>query len=329
MHRRTALNHLGLTATAATLSVLGLSPALGQPAAFDALRIMIPAGPGGGFDQTGRSLGAALQASGLVKSIQYDNKGGAGGTIGLAQFLNTDKANPNALIVAGLVTVGAVHLNKTPISLANVAPIARLLAEANVIAVPASSKILTVRDLMNAIKTNPGAVAIAGGSAGGVDHLLAGLVAREAGADPSKVNYVAYTSGAEAVASLLGSHVAAGISGVGEFLPHIKSGRLRALAVSSAQRLPDVAIPTLKELGVEVELVNWRGVFAGPEISETQRDALGRAVDAAVKTTSWKQALDKLEWLEFYQPAKDFAPFVLAEQKRVGAIVDSLGLAKK
>jgi putative tricarboxylic transport membrane protein len=261
--------------------------------------------------------------------VQYENKGGAGGTIGLAQFLNTDKASPNALIVAGLVTVGAVHLNKTPVSLANVTPIARLLAEANVIAVPTASKIMNIRDLMAAIKANPGAVAFAGGSAGGVDHLLAGLVAREAGADPSKVNYVAYTSGAEAVAALLGGHVAAGISGVGEFLPHIKSGRLRALAVSSAQRLPDVAVPTLRELGVDVELVNWRGVFAGPDITEAQRDALMRAVDAAVKTPSWKQALDKLEWLEFHQSGKEFGPFVTAEQKRVGAIVDSLGLAKK
>jgi tripartite-type tricarboxylate transporter receptor subunit TctC len=95
-----------------------------QAPAFDAMRIMIPAGPGGGFDQTGRSLGAALQSAGLTKSVQYENKGGAGGTIGLAQFLNTDKASPNALIVAGLVTVGAVHLNKTPVSLSNVTPIA-------------------------------------------------------------------------------------------------------------------------------------------------------------------------------------------------------------
>jgi putative tricarboxylic transport membrane protein len=188
---------------------------------------------------------------------------------------------------------------------------------------------MNIRDLMAAIKANPGAVAFAGGSAGGVDHLLAGLVARESGADPSKVNYVAYTSGAEAVAALLGGHVAAGISGVGEFLPHIKSGRLRALAVSSAQRLPDVAVPTLRELGVDIELVNWRGVFAGPDITEAQRDALMRAIDAAVKTPSWKQSLDKLEWLEFHQSGKEFGPFIVAEQKRVGAIVDSLGLAKK
>jgi putative tricarboxylic transport membrane protein len=88
-------------------------------------------------------------------------------------------------------------------------------------------------------------------------------------------------------------------------------------------------VPTLRELGVDIELVNWRGVFAGPDITEAQRDALMRAIDAAVKTPSWKQSLDKLEWLEFHQSGKEFGPFIVAEQKRVGAIVDSLGLAKK
>ena len=120
-----------------------------------------------------------------------------------------------------------------------------------------------------------------------------------------------------------------GISGVGEFLPHIKSGRLRAIAVSSAQRLPDVNIPTLRELGVDIELVNWRGIFAGPGITEAQRDHLAKAVEAAVKTPSWKQSLDKLEWLEFYQPGKDFGPFIESEQKRVALIIESLGLGRK
>ena len=142
-------------------------------------------------------------------------------------------------------------------------------------------------------------------------------------------NYVAFTSGAEAVSAGLGGHVAAGISGVGEFLPHIKSGRLRAIAVSSAQRLPDVNIPTLRELGVDIELVNWRGIFAGPGITEAQRDHLAKAVEAAVKTPSWKQSLDKLEWLEFYQPGKDFGPFIESEQKRVALIIESLGLGRK
>lgn len=297
--------------------------------AFDQLKIMIPAGPGGGFDQTGRAIGAALQASGGARSLQYENKGGAGGTIGLAQFVNTDRANPNALVVAGMVTVGAVHLNKSPVSLADVTPIARLLAEAEVIAVPASSKIQSIRDLMAALKANPGAVAFSGGSAGGTDHLAAGLLAKEAGADPARVNYIAYTSGAEAMTALLGGHVAAGISGLAEFLPQIRTGRLRALAVTSAQRLPGVDIPTLKEQGVNLEIVNWRGVFAAPGLTDAQRDALSRAVEAAVKTPQWKASLDKLEWTDFYQPAQAFRAFVDGEDKRVGAIVGSLAMGRK
>lgn len=297
--------------------------------AFDQVKIMIPAGPGGGFDQAGRSLGVALQAAGAVKSLQYENKGGAGGTIGLAQFINSERANPNALAIAGMVTVGAVHLNKSPVTLANVTPIARLLAEAEVIAVPANSKFQSIQDLMAALKANPGSVAFSGGSAGGTDHIVAGLLAREAGSDPAKVNYIAYTSGAEAMTALMGGHVAAGISGVAEFLPQIRAGRLRALAVTSPQRLPDVNVPTLKEQGINLEVMNWRGVFAAPGITDAQRDALVKAVDAAVKTPQWKAALDKLEWVEYYLPVPAFRTFVDEEDKRISAIVGSLAINKK
>lgn len=316
-----------LAASCALLA--GSVPLTAAAQAIDQLKIMIPASPGGGFDQTGRALGAALQATGAVKSLQYENKGGAGGTIGLAQFVNSERGNPKALVVAGMVTVGAAHLNKSPVSLADVTPLARLLAEVEVIAVPANSKIQSIKDLAAALKTNPGSVAFSGGSAGGTDHLVAGLLAREAGADPAKVNYIAYTGGAEAMTALLGGHVAAGISGLAEFLPQIKSGRLRALAVTSAQRVPDVDIPTLREQGIDLEIVNWRGVFAPPGLNDAQRDALAKAVDAAVKTPQWKAALDKQEWTDFYLPAAPFRTFVEQEDKRVGSIVSSLAMGRK
>ena len=301
----------------------------GSAAAIDQLKVMVPAGPGGGFDQTGRNLGAAMQAAGSVKSIQYDNKGGAGGAIGLAQFVNTSKGDPNALFVAGMVTVGATHMNKSPVSLANVVPIARLTAEAEAIVVNASSPIKTAKDLVAALKANPGAVSFAGGSAGGTDHILAGLIAKDAGVDPAKVNYVAFTSGAEAVAAVLGGQVSAGVSGLGEFAQHIKSGRVRAIAVSSAARLPGVDIPTLKEQGIDVELVNWRGVWGAPGISADQRKALIAAVEAGVANAKWKETLAKLDWTSYMLAGDAFGQFVDAEQKRVGAILDSLNLGAK
>lgn len=298
--------------------------------AFDAVKVMIPAGPGGGFDQVGRNLGATLTAAGQVKNVQYENKGGAGGAIGLAQFINTAKGDPNALFISGLVTVGSTILNKSAVTLANVTPIARLVSEAEVLVVPAASKIQTMKDFVDALKANPGAVAVSGGSAGGTDHILLGLIAKEAGVDPSKVNYIPYTSGSEAVAQVLGGHVAGGISGLGEFLQQIKAGRVRALAVSSAERIPDAnTIPTLKEQGINVELVNWRGVFAAPGITDAQRQDWIKAVEAAVKSDAWKKVLDKLEWTPYYLPGDGFKAFVDGEMKRIGGVIESLGLIKK
>jgi putative tricarboxylic transport membrane protein len=315
-----------IRATAVALVALA---AAGGALAFDQLKVMIPAGPGGGFDQTGRNLGSAMQAAGAVKSIQFDNKGGAGGAIGLAQFVNSSKADPNALIVAGMVTVGATHMNKSPVSLANTTPIARLTAEAEAIVVSASSPIKTAKDLVAAMKANPGAVSFAGGSAGGTDHILAGMIAKDAGIDPAKVNYVAFTSGPEAIAAVLGGQVTAGISGYGEFAQHIKSGRVRAIAVSSAQRLPGIDLPTLREQGVNVDLVNWRGIFGAPGITADQRKALVAAVEAGLANAKWKETLAKLEWTPYVLTGDAFSGFLEQEQKRIGAILDSLNLGAK
>lgn len=306
------------------------SLALAAPVhAFDQMKIMVPAGPGGGFDQTGRNLGAAMQAAGVVKSIQFDNKGGAGGAIGLAQFITSNKGDPAAMIVAGMVTVGATHMNKSPVGLANVVPIARLTAEAEAIVVNASSPIKNAKDLVAALKANPGAVSFAGGSAGGTDHLLAGLIAKEAGVDPAKVNYVPFTSGPEAVAAVLGGQVSVGVSGIGEFTQHIKAGRVRAIAVSSGSRVAGADIPTLKEQGVNVELVNWRGVWGAPGISADQRKALIAAVEAGVASPKWKETLDKLDWTPYFLAGDAFGAFVESESKRVGAVLDSLNLGAK
>ena len=316
---------LGVGLVAGALALTGGTAA----AAFDQLKVMIPAAPGGGFDQTGRNLGVAMAAAGVVKTLQYDNKGGAGGAIGLAQFVTSNKGDPNALFVTGLVTVGATILNKSPVTLANVTPIARLTAESEAIIVPANSPLKTVKDLVAAMKANIGAVSFAGGSAGGTDHILAGLIAKDLGVDPGKVNYVPFTSGAEAVAAVLGGSVTAGISGYGEFAQHIKSGRVRALAVSGHDRVAGVDIPTLKEQGINVELVNWRAVFGAPGITPAQQKELLAAVEAGTKNEKWQDTLKKLDWTPFFLSGDAFKEFVEADTKRTAATLESLNLGKK
>ena len=311
-----------LAASAALAAAVAAAPAY----AVDNLKVMIGANPGGGYDQTGRSIGAAMVAAGTAKTASYDNKGGAGGTIGLTQFVNTDKGNPNALIVTGAVMVGAIETNRPPVTLKNATPIARLFADTMVITVPASSPIKSMKDLTTQLKANPGSVSWGGGSKGSIDHILAGLIAKDVGVDPKKINYVPFQGGGEASASILGGHVTVGIAGVSEFLPFIKTGKMRALAVTSKDRTAD--IPTLKEQGVNVEIYNGRGVYGAPGISADQRKAL---IDAVVKGTEnkvWKDALQKNDWTPFLLTGDEFGKFVDAESARLGATLRELGVAK-
>ncbi len=269
-----------------------------------------------------------MQSDNLVKKITVDNKGGAGGTIGLAQFVSSSKGDPNAMLVGGMVMVGAIITNKSPVNLSQVTPIARLTGEFQVVVVPGTSKLQSLKDLVAQFKANPGSVAWGGGSAGGSDHILAGLIAQAAGVDPAKVNYIAYAGGGEAQAAIMGGHVAAGISGYGEFAAQIKSGKLRALGISADKRVPGIDIPTLKEQGVDVEMVNWRAVFAAPGITDAQKKELVDLVGKTVKTASWQDTLKRNDWTDMYLAGDAFKTFLDSDQQRIDKILAGLGMKK-
>lgn len=292
------------------------------------LKIMAPAGPGGGWDGAARSIQQVLTETKAVRSVQVNNVTGAGGTIGLAQFINNAKGDPSQLMVNGITMVGAILTNKSPVNLEQVTPLARLTGDPLVIVVPADSPYKTVKDFVAAIKADVARVTWAGGSAGGADHILAALVTKVAGADAGKVNYVAFSGGGEALAAMLGGRVTAGVSGYGEFEGQIKAGKLRALAISSGKRLEGADVPTLKELGYDVEVVNWRAVMAGPGITPDQKAQLTRLFDGLVASSEWKALLKARGWDDYYLAGEPFAAFLKEEQIRVGDILRTIGLVK-
>jgi putative tricarboxylic transport membrane protein len=320
MNKRTFVKAMAAALMAGFMSVEAL--------ALDNLTIIAPAGPGGGWDQTARAMAEVLQASGQAKAVTVENVPGAGGTVGLAQFADKNKGDGNALLVNGLVMVGAVLTNQSPVSLVDTTPIARLTGEYEVIVVPANSPLKTLGDLAAAMKNDIGSVAVGGGSAGGTDHILAGLVAQAAGADATKLNYVPFSGGGEALAAILGGHVAAGISGYGEWEGQIKSGELRALGISSGARVEGIDIATLKEQGVDVELANWRSVVAAPGISDDQKKALLEAVDAMRSSDGWKKILADKKWTDLYVSGDEFSTFLKAENERVAGVLKTLGLVQ-
>lgn len=293
------------------------------------LKIMAPAAPGGGWDGTARSMQQALMASGIAKSVQVNNVNGAGGTIGLAQFVNGSKGDGSQLMVNGFVMVGAILLNKSPVNLSMITPIARITAEAEVIVVPADSPIKTAKDLADRVKADPAKVTWAGGSAGGVDHIMAALFAGAVGADATKVNYIPFSGGGEALAAMLGGRVTAGISGYGEFEGQIKAGKLRVIGVSSGTRLPNAPdAPTLKEGGVNLEVLNWRSVMAPAGITAEQRKVLSDAIEKMVKTKEWAEILKARGWDDAYLGGAAFETFLKDEDARVTKVLKDVGLVK-
>jgi putative tricarboxylic transport membrane protein len=316
----------GLWIVLATIWIVAGSAA-GAVAQTD-LKIMAPAAPGGGWDQTARAMQQALVAAGLAKSVQVYNVAGAGGSVGIAQFVTTAKGDPHQLMVNGFVMVGALLANRSPVTLGQTTPIARLTAETQVIVVPASSPIKNAQDLAAAVKADVAKVTWGGGSAGGVDHITAALFIGKVGGDASKVNYIPFSGGGESLAAVLGGKVTAGISGWGEYEGQIKAGKLRAIGVTSPQRLPGNDTPTLQEQGVDLVIANWRSVVAPPGLTPDQRAALIALVEQMAKSTAWAELLKQKGWDDAFLAGDAFAGFLQEEQTRVKAVLTSIGLVK-
>ena len=308
-----------------SLVALGISPAFAQ--ALAKLDIFVPAAPGGGWDQTARSIEQVMRAEKIVENFQLEHAPGAGGAVGLPKFLGARKGQGNVIMVGGMVMVGALITNKSPVKMTDTVPLARLTGQAEVIVVPNESPFKSMKDLIAAFKADPTKVSWAGGSAGGTDHILAGMIAKAAGLDAKKVSYVAYSGGGPAQAALLGNQVSCGVSGIGEFAEQIKAGKLRALAISADKRLPGMDIPTLKEQGIDVELFNWRGVFGAPGISNEQRAALIALFDKLNASAGWKAECEKRDWTQIYLSGDAFAKFIDAEITRITGILKDIGLA--
>lgn len=291
------------------------------------ISMFVPAAPGGGWDSTARAIERAAKAAGLVGNMQFENVGGAGGMVGLPRYVNQRKGQGNSLMVGGSVMIGAGIANKSPVTIKDVTPIARLTEEAGVIVVPANGKIKTWKELEAAIKANPKAVSVAGGSAGGTDHLILGMLIKALGKNPREAAYVAFAGGGPANAAILGGQVTAGISGWSEFEEQIKTGRMIPLAVSGKRRIPGVSVPTLTELGVNVTESNWRGVFAPPGISAAQRDAMIDFMTKLNASSQWRQELETRKWTDAFMTERPFERDLAKDIEEKVVLMKELGLA--
>lgn len=316
------LNFTRRSVVAAVATVAVAATAIAQEPA----KVMVPGGAGGGWDGTGRLAFEVMQKAGIFTAgATFTNKGGAAGTIGLADFVK-NKGQDNAVMIMGVIMVGGIIANKSPVTLDQVTPLGRLTFEWNALAVPADSPIKTVKDFTEALKKDPGALAIGGGSAGGVDHVTAALIAKAAGVPADKINYVAFSGGAEMLTALAGGRLKAAVSGISEMAQQAKAGRVRIIAVTSEKG--QEGAPSLKEGGVDVVLGNWRGIMGAPEMSAAGKKAWVERLDKMCASKDWAEGLAKQGLENACLTGDKFAAFLKEEQTRWATTLKDVGIAK-
>jgi putative tricarboxylic transport membrane protein len=305
--------------------LLATAPAFAQD--FGRLEMIVPGGPGSGQDQAARAFEEAMRAEKLISGAQIIHYAGGGGMIAVSQFLTSKAGNGNAV-----VTQGAGHLsfplsNKTPVSLNDVVPLARLAGEYELVVVRANSEFKTIDDLIAKYKANPSSITWGAGSTGSTDHIFYALISKAAGIDPKKLNYIPHANTGDIVAAVLGGHVQVGAGGFQDFAPQIQAGRMRVLAVGSPERLNGIDAPTLRERGLDVVYTNWRAVSAHPSLTVAQLDRLSALFEKMAKSKTWQKMLVDKGWTDLYLDRKGYAEFMKSEQVRIRAILQELGMA--
>ncbi len=290
------------------------------------LRFMVPNTPGGGYDITARTAAKNAEDAGLTHNIEVFNLPGAGGTVGLTRLVG-EHGNGKLAMSMGLGVVGAVHTNKSPRTLGDTTPIARLTEEQDIVVVGKDSPYKTIDDLVAAWKKDPAELPVGGGSSpGGPDHLAPMLMAKAAGIEPKSVNYIPFDGGGELLASILGDKVAFGVSGVGEYLDQIESGELRLLAVTGPERVKGLDAPTLRESGLDTDFTNWRGIVAPPGLTDAERDKLVTLVEKLHDSPEWQESMKKNGWDDAFLTGEKFGDFLDEQDKRVDSVLKELGL---
>lgn len=284
---------------------------------------VVPANPGG-YSQTSTAISESLKKEGLLQTYSSVFKPGAGGTVGLG-FFQEIKAKPESVLITGLAMAGGIPSNKSPLKLENSTPIAKVMREYQALAVAASSKYRTLSDFLTDWKANP-SLPISGGSLGSTDHQFIGLLAKAAGVDPKKMNFVVHSGGPEVIASLLSGATVVGTSGSAEFQAQVAAGKLRVLAVSSANRLSGVNARTLTSQGVPLVYGNWRGVMATADISEADRLNMVKVFDAMRGTVTWRGYLTQYNWDDEWLAGKAYGDWLKIQLPLVAGVIKDLGL---
>ncbi|MEV5552836.1 tripartite tricarboxylate transporter substrate-binding protein [Nonomuraea wenchangensis] len=245
---------------------------------------------------------------------------------GAARAAGYETGAGTKVTVSGLSAMTAAELNNGQTLLDVATPLARLAGDVEVVVVPGDSRFKDFEGFAAHLLAQPGATPLAGGPQGAPDHLLFGLIAKGIGADTRQVDYTGYPGSQEVVTALLSGKAAAATGVLAAWRDGLARGRLRALAVSCAQRVPEVDAPTLLESGVRVDFTDWSAAFGPEGMPDESRDAAVRMCEDATSSTGWLAACRAAGWVSIPLGGDDFVLWLASEVERTRAVLHDLGL---
>lgn len=309
---------------------LGTSAVIGLMATGSvwATECIAPANPGGGWDFTCRQIGKLLYDLKQVdQPVQVTNQAGAGGGVAYNYVVTERNDDPDLIVAASSATTTRLAQNAfAGMTADQVRFVGAIGADPGVIVVAKDSPFQTLKDLVEAIKADPGSVAFAGGSAaGGFDHMKPLQVLQAGGfTDIRKVKYIAVDGGADAITQTIGGHTQAMTGDMSETIGFLKSGDIRILAVLTEDRVPGFDdIPTAREQGYDVVAVNWRGLYVPKGISDDQFNAWAEKLQVVADSAEWKQIMADNGLAPFTKVGADFQTWI------DGVIADTTEMSKE
>jgi putative tricarboxylic transport membrane protein len=320
-----------LAAAAAIAAPLAVAP---PAAAFtpQSPECIAPAAPGGGWDFTCRSVGKLLSDQGLVDGqVQVTNMAGGVGAVAFGNVASKRADEGDLFVATSTVGITQIAQGRYPGGVDTMRWLAMLGADVGVVLVPAESEYETLSDLTDTLAEDPGAVAVGGSSGvGGWDHIRLLLLAQEAGMSEDAlkgIRWVQYSGGSDAVTQMLGGHIGAVTTDIGEITSFIEAGDARVLAVMADERLeafPDA--PTAMEQGFDVTGYNWRGFYMGGDVSDEAYDWWVDTMRTLYETEEWKETAVRNGLTPIWRGGDDFVAFVRDSEENMRDISKAIGV---
>jgi len=296
------------------------------------VEIIVPAGPGGANDLTGRLVQRILQDGKLVnQSISVVNRPGGGHSIGLA-YLNRREGDGHSLMVETMTMLVNALTGKLKVRHTDVTPLAVLYKDYIAVTVPKDSPIKNGRDFIERLKTDPASLSIAISSAiANSNHLAIGLVARNAGADVRKMKIVVFNSGQETMTALLGGHVDAVAGPATVAAQHLINGKVRVVGITAPRRMsgPMAEVPTFGEQGSPAVMANWRSIVGPKGMTPQQIAYWDQVLAKMVETDAYKKEVERNLSDPDYMRAAEARKYWDEQYAEIGSLLNALGLSGK